>query len=88
MAWAIINMLTHMYPKLLEMSELYHQNNILLYASNQIRYLLFPTMYSHTSKLISCLEFLIKLGPAYPYTHVLLSTVPVNGSSVSVICLI
>ena len=56
MVWAIINIITHISPELLDLSELYHQNNISLYEYNKIRYLLFSIIHGKTSLLISCLE--------------------------------
>ena len=63
MLWAIINMLTHISPKLLDPSELYHQNNISLHESNKIRYLLFSIMHSKTPQLVIYLESFKKTRP-------------------------
>ena len=56
MVWGIINMLTHIFLQLLDMSELYHHNNISLYEYNKIRYLLFSIMHSKPPQFTSCLE--------------------------------
>ena len=72
LVWDIINMLTHIYPKLSDLSELYPQNNISLYESNQIRHLLFSLMHRHIPKLISCLGYNKKTRPGIsrnPCTH-------------------
>ena len=59
----IINMLTQISPKLLDLSELYHQNNISLYENNKIRYLLFSIMHSKIPQLIIYLEPFKKTRP-------------------------
>ena len=54
---------THISPELLDLSELYHQNNISLYEYKKVRYLLFSIMHSKIPQLISCLEPLKKTIP-------------------------
>ena len=63
MVWSIINMLTHISPNLLDLSELYPQNNISLYESNQIIHFLFSIMDSHIPQLIFCLGPFNKTRP-------------------------
>ena len=53
-------MLTYISMELLDLSDLYHQNNISLYEFYKIIYLLFSIMYSKVPQLISCLEPLKK----------------------------